>query len=250
MADAASIETFRPYFQYITGFLCPTKWVYNFYQINYGDYCKGNIIYLPIPIDTEYFKLNRILDKAVFLHNQGNGGAHYRKGSDLIYQVFKNLPLEYTIWINNQPELHQMYKLPKDLLNMTIHEVDFSEQIDAYRQGSIYIAPSKREGLGLPILEAMSCGLPVITTNAPPMNEWFSKDYPLLVEVGDIYKTPTGDIPYYVPKLDSLYDIVVWSYKNPEKMRELGTANRKIIEERYSWKVLKQQYLDILTGTL
>lgn len=243
MADAASIETFRPYLQYITAFLCPTKWCYEFYCDNQKE-CTA--YYLPIPTDTDYFKLNGTAKKALFLHNQGNGGAHFRKGSDLIYTAFKNLSTECTIWVNQQPDLHPMYKLAKDLPNMTINGVDYIEQIDAYRQGSIYIAPSRREGLGLPILEAMSCGLPVITTNAPPMNEWFPKDYPLLVEIGGVRKAPTGDIPYYLPKVTDLYEKIIWACENWDTTMKLGEINRKIIEDNYSWKILKQQYLDIL----
>lgn len=41
----------------------------------------------------------------------------------------------------------------------------------AYNGAMLYIYPSLRESFGLPILEAMSCGVPVITSNTSAMPE-------------------------------------------------------------------------------
>jgi|694.fasta_scaffold12338_12 glycosyltransferase involved in cell wall biosynthesis len=40
-----------------------------------------------------------------------------------------------------------------------------------YNQASALLFPSHAEGFGWPILEALACGCPVITTNRPPMTE-------------------------------------------------------------------------------
>ncbi|MEJ7891585.1 MAG: glycosyltransferase family 1 protein [Solirubrobacteraceae bacterium] len=44
--------------------------------------------------------------------------------------------------------------------------------------------PSRREGFGLPVAEAMGCGCPVIATDLPEVREW-AGDAPLWVPVGD-----------------------------------------------------------------
>ena len=41
-----------------------------------------------------------------------------------------------------------------------------------YSEGDVFIYPSKLDGIGLTLPEALSNGLPSITTNAPPMNEF------------------------------------------------------------------------------
>ena len=61
-----------------------------------------------------------------------------------------------------------------------------------YRRASIVVLPSDREGFGLPLVEAMACGTPVI-----------GSDIPALREVGGsaaIY-CPPGDVPRWVDAL-------------------------------------------------
>jgi glycosyltransferase involved in cell wall biosynthesis len=54
------------------------------------------------------------------------------------------------------------------------HAVDFrhdvSEQKDVYalmKAAKVFVFPSAREGFGIAVLEALACGLPVVTTSAP-----------------------------------------------------------------------------------
>jgi glycosyltransferase involved in cell wall biosynthesis len=67
--------------------------------------------------------------------------------------------------------------------------VDDEELAALYRGAIALVMPSREEGFGLPALEAMACGCPVITSNAPA-----------LVEI-------TGDAALHVePNIDALRD--------------------------------------------
>lgn len=54
-----------------------------------------------------------------------------------------------------------------------------------YSLAKIFVYPSYYEGFGLPVLEAMACGTPVITTNISSMPE-FVGDSGILVNAGDL----------------------------------------------------------------
>jgi len=59
------------------------------------------------------------------------------------------------------------------------------ELADFYRLAEVVVYPSLYEGFGLPVLEAMACGVPVITSNVSAMPE-VAGDAAILVDPNDI----------------------------------------------------------------
>ena len=49
---------------------------------------------------------------------------------------------------------------------------DYKRNLAYYEKADFSLAPSKWEGLGFALLESLYSGTPVITVDAPPMNEW------------------------------------------------------------------------------
>ncbi len=260
MVDALSLSKWNPYIDFIDAFLCPTNICYDIYKAVFN----SKVIYLPYPIDTNYFNYGKnniydeggqVLDnKHFFLHNQGNGGAHWRKGTEQIYFAYKDLTSKKEITaktlIRRQPDLHPTYLIPNDVDEITQVEIKYKEPRDLYRDGNVYIAPSKREGLGLPILEAMSVGYPVITTDAPPMNEYIT-DKRCLIKVIEKHEVPTGDVYKYILSLDDLKEKMKFMIELSRiELGSIGFSNRRKIEEHYSWKVLLPRYIYYLEKVL
>ncbi|MBW6475094.1 MAG: glycosyltransferase, partial [Anaerolineaceae bacterium] len=54
-----------------------------------------------------------------------------------------------------------------------------------YNMAKVFVYPSFYEGFGLPVLESMACGTPVITSNISSMPE-FVGDSGLLIDPNDI----------------------------------------------------------------
>lgn len=119
----------------------------------------------------------------------------------------KNLPTLIKAYALLQKDLRRKYQLVvltgsssgrgserlRDLINSTnldatiiedIVVVDFvpqDELVMLYNAATVFVYPSICEGFGLPPLEAMSCGTPLVTSNAPAMNE-VAKDAGVLVD--------------------------------------------------------------------
>ncbi|MCK4359388.1 MAG: glycosyltransferase family 4 protein [Candidatus Cloacimonetes bacterium] len=225
MLDSIGLNVLEKYKDFVDLWLCITKWSYELIKVKGWKCC-----YLPYPVDTDYFKFKKKRKGINFLHNAGYCGIVSRKGTDLVLKAFwelRNHGCNTSLIVNSQ--------LPLGRLNFTegvdIRVRDVEELYDLYKEGDIYLAPSRKEGLGLPIYEAMSCGFPVITTNAPPMNEVIS-DERLLV------KTKNNE-----PDLDDLISKMVFVVNT--YLGNISRQNRKIIEEKFSWNVLKSKYLKV-----
>ncbi|MFO7679940.1 MAG: glycosyltransferase family 1 protein, partial [Chloroflexota bacterium] len=55
-----------------------------------------------------------------------------------------------------------------------VHWIGYVDEEDKpvlYRNAETFVFPSKREGFGLPVLEAMACGTPVVTSSATSLPE-------------------------------------------------------------------------------
>jgi glycosyltransferase involved in cell wall biosynthesis len=59
----------------------------------------------------------------------------------------------------------------KEISMLAIGRVEHNDLATLFRHAHLFIMPSLYEGFGLPLLEAMACGCPVITSNAGSLAE-------------------------------------------------------------------------------
>jgi glycosyltransferase involved in cell wall biosynthesis len=64
--------------------------------------------------------------------------------------------------------------------------VDDGDLPDLYRAAAVFAYPALYEGFGLPVLEAMACGTPVVTSNVSSLPEVAGQDAALLVDPLDV----------------------------------------------------------------
>jgi 1,2-diacylglycerol 3-alpha-glucosyltransferase len=163
-----------PFFQVYDFLICNTKRHYSVFS--WHPHC----FYIPWGTNLNLFKpqtLDRVdAKKIVFFHSSGL--SPYRKGTDLVLHAFETMPYETCrLVIHSQlPEHKYPSKIRKTIKKLkTNGNLDFIEGTvpapGLYCKGDVYVYPSRLDGIGLTVPEAMACGLPVITTDEPPMNE-------------------------------------------------------------------------------
>jgi glycosyltransferase involved in cell wall biosynthesis len=116
------------------------------------------------------------------------GGADDRKNLPRLIRVFAGLPAELRrahqlvfagrlldYQISKLRRLAKSAGLAKDELILTGYISD-KDLIQLYSQCRLYVFPSWHEGFGLPVLEAMACGAPVIGANASSLPEVIAND--------------------------------------------------------------------------
>ena len=96
---------------------------------------------------------------------------HPVKGVDVLLKAFKRILIDYPeihlVIIGIDPQESKLYSLSKKLeLSSSVHWVGIIDHaIEALSMSDIYVQPSRKEGLGLAMVEAMALGLPIVATN-------------------------------------------------------------------------------------
>ncbi len=109
-----------------------------------------------------------------------------------------------------------------------------------YRSADCFVLPTRGEGWGLPILEAMACGLPVIATDWSGQTEFFhcGIGYPLRVRR---LVAADAKCPYYLgwrwaePDIDHLTALMRHVYDHPDEARQVGARAAQEAAARWTW---------------
>lgn len=112
-------------------------------------------------------------------------------------------------------------------------------------ESAIHICPSEAEGFGHIILEGMSVGSVVITTDAPPMNEMIAAESGLLVSVARSEPMSLG-LRYFVDRDDLARQIRAVLDMTDERRESLGRAARSRFEENNAaFRARLRKYLEL-----
>ena len=138
-----------------------------------------NVFQVPPPIDVRNFPSRIVSGKAkLFIHNVGLLDQDDRKATSQVVKAFSMINnSKIKLLVRSQKELS--LDLKDDRIEIIIGDVE--DNTELYKNGEVAIQPSKMEGIGFSILEPTVCGIPVITSNYPPMNEYGTGN--LLVKV-------------------------------------------------------------------
>lgn len=94
------------------------------------------------------------------------------------FRKSRGLPNKFVLAIGGVGEIRNLERVRKAckdielvILGETINNLNTQELVLLYNASSVLLYPSFYAGFGLPILEAMACGIPVITSNLSSMPE-------------------------------------------------------------------------------
>lgn len=129
------------------------------------------------------------------------GRFDYEKGNDLLLQVWKKVEKQMPDWQldiygngNREPYLLQMRQLEIDSSRCHLYE-PINDVKKEYLNSSVFVLPSRYEGFGLVLIEAMGCGVPVVSfdcENGPRS---------IITNGADGFLIPTFDIDAFADKL-------------------------------------------------
>lgn len=167
------------------------------------------------------------------------GRYAYQKGYDMLLRAWAEIEKKYPDWQlaiygmgNQNPLRNQMKDLGIDadrcLLNGPVNDVS-----KEYLNSSLFVLPSRFEGFGLVIIEAMSCGVPVVAFNCPMGPD------EIITDGEDGFLVPVGDVYTLVDKLQMLMQ------DQELRMRFSEKAYRN--SDRYRIDKISNQWIQLFT---
>jgi glycosyltransferase involved in cell wall biosynthesis len=187
---------------------------------------KISIIPYGAPID--YFQPQAKNDTSFRALFVGRLGAH--KGVHYLLQAWQQLRLP-----NAELLLVGVNDFPQGWLNQYadvfryVPSVPHASLNQYYSAANVLVFPSLLEGFGMVLLEAMACGIPVITTS----------------NVGGIDIITDGIEGFIVPirDVEALQEKLEWCYCHPLELEQMGRAARWKAEQ-LTWNLYRQKISD------
>lgn len=131
---------------------------------------------IPNGVDIDLFKPNQDSDseKKEQFTIVSVGRLIERKGFDLVIHALRGMSDVRLVIVGEGPEKERLVKLAKDLsVNVTfLGMVEHDEMAKVYQGADMFILASKNEGMSNAMLEAMACGLPVVTSDVGGVQEF------------------------------------------------------------------------------
>lgn len=199
-----------PLFDVYDALVCNTKrHAFAFRNHPHANYVKWGT-------DTKLYKpSNKTNEKLTFFHSAGM--APVRKGTDVVLKAFyaaKNRQ-KALLLLHTQVDLMSFFPNMRTLIEELVSEGSLeivTKTITSpglYYRGDVYIYPSRLDGIGLTLMEAVSSGLAVVASDNAPMNEFVEPSFGQLIKIDYVYSRADGYYwPMCVPSENSLTDIV------------------------------------------
>ncbi len=183
-----------------------------------------NIIVIPNPLPFISQKQSSLENKQVI----AVGRYVYEKGFDMLLECWQAVQSKHPDWklaIYGAGDTAQYKKQAEALgIDKTCTFNGPTKNIqDKYAESSIYALSSRFEGFGMVIIEAMSCGVPVVSFACP-----YGPKY-IITNASDGFLVENGNT-------GQLAERICYMIEHPEKRKEMGTnaiatAKRYCIEE-------------------
>jgi len=183
-------------------------------------------------IDIEQFRLtnNKMQnDNKIKLLFVGN--LTKRKGVDLLPKIMNKLGDEYVLYYTSGLRTKNIFKQKK---MFPLGKLTQEELVKEYNKCDILLLPTRLEGFGYAVAEAMACGKPVVATNCSSLPE--------LVENGrNGFLCEMDNIDDFVEKIKVLG-------KDVNLRKRMGKYNRKKILEKFNIKEMTKEYEKLYKG--
>ena len=186
--------------------------------------------FTPVPLvkdDAGYLKANFLM-VARFLHDKGI--REYFEAAKLVKAQFPEAEFHLVGWLDENPAAISKQELDNIIATKTIkYWGKLSDVRPAIAEANVFVLPSYREGVPRSVLEAMSMGRAIITTEAPGCKE-------TVIDGVNGFKVK-------VQSCEELSLAMINFIENKEFIEKMGAESRKLVLDVYDVNKVNQHML-------
>lgn len=155
---------------------------------NKQEWNLNNLVIIPNPLPFKSEKYSTRENKKII----AVGSYSFNKGYDLLLEIWLKIEKIFPDWELNVYGKGTFENLNEEAKKVNLRKINFYDSVktieDKYLESSIFVLPSRSEGFGMVMIEAMSCGLPVVSFDCPfgPKNIITNEEDGFLIENGNI----------------------------------------------------------------
>ena len=193
---------------------------------------KGRVKFIPYGVDTDYFRPNlgqRSEERHIFF--TGQNGRNLAMLGRVIPKISEKHPDVFFDML--VPEKVRMSKHLKGLNN--INKVTWHDRMkeagvrEVYQKSYLLLMPMQDSGVNNAIVEALSCGLPIVTTDIGGIRDYGAGSvYPAVSNNDDV----------------AMIDLVNKYLEMPEWHREVSRNCRSFAEKNLAWPIIAKKHLE------
>jgi len=207
-------------------------------KLAFEEYAPGRVSFIPHGVDTDFFNIDN--------ENKDNNQklrcicvGQWFRDFNLLHQIIKkfedNPRIEFILVIpDNKIESHphkvSLLEIIKNRNTIWYNRISDNELKKLYQNSDVLLLPLEAATANNAILEAMACGLPVITSEIGGTRDY---THPSFTEY-----FPIGDVDGFVQCLEHLL-------MSPDKIKVMAKSARKFAVENFSWEIIAKKTLTI-----
>jgi len=162
-----------------------------------------------------------------------------RKNVELLLRAFaivRKIQPDVQLWLAGEPPIGEKRRLAEQLgLDNSVKylgSLERKELVPLYQGAHVFALSSWQEGLGIVVLEAMACGIPVVSTRCGGPES-------IIRDGEDGYLVPLND-------MESLAEKLITLLRDDELRAKMGRNARARVEEKFSKEVVSKDFLGCL----
>ncbi len=200
----------------------------------------------------------------IFFANKGFKDLEDRGGTQYLIQAYieeftNKDKVELLIKVNPAygiPDLNKIllelgYKegCPKIIFDIATY--DYKELVKLYHKCDVFVGPTRSESFGIPFLEAMACGKPVITTDFGGQTDFCSMETGWII--GGELKEVEHDLQYegikwLTPDIKQLREAMRQAYEEKKELMDIYSKTALATAKLFTWNNTAKLIVSLLEG--